>query len=688
MSTELPLDRASSYRADIDGLRAIAVVSVVLFHAKLSLFGGGFVGVDVFFVISGYLITGLLMTERRRGGISIAGFYHRRILRIFPALGAVALACLLCAALVFPPQDFADFGRSLVATALFSSNVYFDATQAAAGYFDTSSQTQLLLHTWSLSVEEQFYIAMPLGLVLMRARSQGFVLRVLAGATALSFALSLWMVSAHRTEAFYVVVPRAWELLVGALVAVAGRPAPASRTVREAMAGLGVTMILWAILAYSAATPFPGMAALVPCLGAALVIQAGVGGTRAGGTSLVGRLLGSRAMVAIGLVSYSLYLWHWPALVVTRQLCAGSTAPGPTIVALAGALVMSIVSYRFVERPFRRGGRGRSRRAVLAGGAAACGLAALAGLAIVAIGGAPGRFDRKTLDTVAANAARHSDHLADVCGNWHHDMPSRTDFDICGFGNEHRKLLVWGDSMAEELQPLLRRLHDERRLADHGVLFALSLGCPPALGLERPGSSCARTNAWSLERAEAADVDAVLVVFAPWWERYERRLCRLENGTCAGWLSGPAAETLVVEDLRASLTKLRGLGKHVVLGLPLPDYSLDTTRLATQEAIAPGLTGALRGLGLVRLERYDYRSLRQKLVDLANELGIGLFDPRDDLCHGEACTYAEDGVSVYVEGQHIALSRTGLFHDRLAAALADAFAAAPDGDLRADRAAP
>ena len=334
------------YRADIDGLRAIAIVPVVLYHAGFPGLKGGFVGVDVFFVISGFLMASLILSEIDQGAFSLGHFYERRVRRIFPALFATIAASAVAAWLLFMPIEFQYFSRSAMAAALFGSNILF---WQESGYFDAAAELKPLLHTWSLAVEEQFYIVFPLlMLVIARFRRQwtGWILCTLL---LVSFGLSIWQVESAPVAAFYLLPSRFWELLLGAVLALGLVPRSNSPIVAQALVLVGIILIGVAVFAYDEDTSFPGLSALVPCLGAALVIHG-----RAEDTP-IGRALSWPPLVFIGLISYSLYLWHWPVIVFQRTdaIFAPETT-GAVKVALVGASIgIAFLSWRFVERPFR-----------------------------------------------------------------------------------------------------------------------------------------------------------------------------------------------------------------------------------------------------------------------------------------------------------------------------------------------
>lgn len=304
---------SSAYRADIEGLRALAVIPVILYHARL-FSPGGFVGVDVFFVISGYLITKIITSHLRCGHFTLAGFYQRRVRRIFPALFLMFAVSSAFAYLLLLPHELMQFGKSLIASAAFVSNVFFSSQ---SDYFDVASEQKPLLHVWSLAVEEQFYILWPLIVVALnkKAGEKGTLLFcVIVSFTSLLY--GEYFVHQAPTAAFYLLPARAWELALGALLAMFinfGWFRQTPRYVADIASIVGIALICVAIFSYDEVMPFPGFAALVPCVGAALVI--GAGESR---TTLGGRLLSLPPFALIGRISYSLYLWHWPILVFSH----------------------------------------------------------------------------------------------------------------------------------------------------------------------------------------------------------------------------------------------------------------------------------------------------------------------------------------------------------------------------------
>lgn len=330
-----------AYRSDIDGLRAIAILTVVAFHAFPEVFPGGFIGVDVFFVISGFLITSILQQEIQAGRWSLASFYARRILRIFPALVLVLLVCLIVGWHTLLAQEYMQLGKHLGLGAAFLSNI---GLWWEAGYFDKTSEAKPLLHLWSLAIEEQFYIIWPLLLWLI-LRSRRKAVRSVAMLAVVSLLLSIWWVWSDRTQAFYSPASRAWELLAGAWLALQPQRLQSVRTV---VRGLAVAILLAATALLNAKAPFPGALALLPVLAAVLLI--GVPAR----SDWTGRLLSQPWMVALGKVSYPWYLWHWPLLSFAYIIESGQASVGLRMGLVLASLLLAVLTYRLCEVPLRR----------------------------------------------------------------------------------------------------------------------------------------------------------------------------------------------------------------------------------------------------------------------------------------------------------------------------------------------
>ena len=341
-----------AYRPEIDGLRAIAVIIVVFYHAGFDWFSGGFVGVDVFFVISGYLITRILLNGFEDGSVTLAGFYARRARRILPALCTMAFVSLLAGFVILNPKALSDLSVSAIGVAVFVSNFVFWLKD---GYFQESTEYMPLIHTWSLSVEEQFYISFPAVMFLILAKMRKGLLFTLIVIVLTGFVASVLMayfVSHPRLQsaAFFLLPTRMWELGAGALLAATeGKVDIRSRLLREVGVGTGLALIFASVVLMDGQTPFPGAAAAVPVLGTVLFILS----TRGGG--LVGKALSTKVIVSVGLISYSLYLWHQPLFAFFRNYKNETHLTSPEALLLVSiSLLMSVISWKYIEKPFRK----------------------------------------------------------------------------------------------------------------------------------------------------------------------------------------------------------------------------------------------------------------------------------------------------------------------------------------------
>jgi len=453
------------HRAEIDGLRAISVLPVIFFHAGFSAFHGGFIGVDVFFVISGFLITSLIQEDRQLGRFSIADFYERRARRILPALCFVLLCSLAAAWWLMNSSDFIKFGQSLAAVAVFSSGLLYVFT---AGYFDTTSELNPLLHTWSLGVEEQFYLFFPLILILL-SKLGGWALRIGLLALAIgSLWLAQWGTTHFPTSTFYAMPTRAWEMLIGALLALnQARLSQWPQAVCQALSLLGMGLMLAAAILYDKATPFPSVYALVPTLGAALVIGFGHA------TTWVGRLLSTRVLVGVGLISYSAYLWHQPLFAFTRLTQGGEPSPVVMFSLSVLTLVLAYATWRWVETPMRSR-QLMSRRQVFA-------LSGAFTVGFIAIGMAshfhvlPTRWEVQNPQLVNYSPVTDPQPRTS-CRHLLGDLGLG---DCLQMGNGRRTMVVWGDSHAKALQAGTPNMPDTR------ILVITHSGCPPLPGLRR-----------------------------------------------------------------------------------------------------------------------------------------------------------------------------------------------------------
>ena len=437
-----------TYRADIDGLRAIAVLSVVFFHGGVPGFSGGFVGVDVFFVISGYLISGLVYDAIQDGRFSLATFYLRRAKRIFPALGLVLICATAASWFILAPSDFLKFGDSLFSTAFFISNIYFSKS---LGYFDGIAFEKPLLHTWSLAIEEQFYILFPVMLlaasVFLTRRKLTILLLGLAG---LSLLAAEVMLRNAPDQAFYLLPSRAWELLLGGVLALGSSHVRVGKPMAGLLSFIGLSAILASVAGFDENISFPGLNAALPCGGAALLILAGQQHR-----TPVQRGLAFGPVVFVGLISYSLYLWHWPIFSLSHYYLNRELSGGEVVVAIGASFALAALTWKFIERPVRHSSFGVLRPGP-AIAVAIVPLMLLGGIGhiIQAAGGFPGRL--KTEVAAIYNAGRERPPLRKAC---HGVKKALVNDDKCNFGAPLRDgsfdMVVWGDSHADHIVPAL-----------------------------------------------------------------------------------------------------------------------------------------------------------------------------------------------------------------------------------------
>jgi peptidoglycan/LPS O-acetylase OafA/YrhL len=478
------------YRADIDGLRAIAVLSVIGFHANQSLIPGGFVGVDIFFVISGFLIASLILEKLKDGTFGFLEFYSRRIRRLFPALTVVLLTTLILGWFTLFPAEFAALGKNTLAGAAFVANIQ---TYSEIGYFDAPAATKPLLHLWSLGVEEQFYFIFPA--VLLLAYRYRTVMPSFALLGILSFGLNIALVKSYPAFTFYLPLTRFWEFIAGALLAGgassdrAADPSAGAALVksRHDMIAVAGTALIIAGISFTRAESFPGWWALLPVIGSVFVIGAGP-------QAWVNRnVLANPGLVFIGLISYPLYLWHWPLLVIGRTVMGvydNEHARTTTIVAVLLTFVSSWLTYRFIELPIRTRKPAMSAGAIIAG--CSCSLAAVAflGLAILLGKGLPGRYPQ---DLQVLIPPLNVGYLAV-------DESKKSGGPL---------LVTYGDSHADQLLPGLRSLQSERTFRMLSINWGL---CAPLVHRSIPvdEASC-RQLAIDNEKLEHLKPDIVLV---------------------------------------------------------------------------------------------------------------------------------------------------------------------------------
>ncbi|WP_420394294.1 acyltransferase family protein [Acuticoccus sp.] len=634
------------YRAEIDGLRALAVGGVVAHHAGAPL-PGGFLGVDVFFVISGFLIAQIILADLARGRFDLASFWVRRVRRIVPALVVVVLACLPFAWVLMSPEALVDFAQSIAALAVFGTNVLF-AVQS--GYFAPRADEIALLHTWSLAVEEQFYLLFPVvALVLWRLGGRAMTVGALVVGGVLSLALA--EVMAHRLPdaAFYLLPTRAWELLAGALAgafimrsASRERWAGRARFVADALSLAGLGLIIAGMGLIDGRARVPGVVALVPVVGTVLVLLTAVPGT------LVQRLLSAPALVGVGLVSYSVYLWHQPVFAFAR-IAHFSEPPPATMVALTVVvLALSVATWRFVERPFRDRARVGTRGVFVGAGVAAVGLAAV-GLVTAAHGGfGAARFGHELWAILkTAEASRRSNPC--------HYPPSSERFSLarCRHGADVAPTVaVFGDSHAIELA---HALAVELERDGRSLVQLTSAGCPPALTFDPGVPGCrewSRSATLWLEEARGIDTvvlswrhTAYLFGFVP-----DGRLT-LPDDTFR--IEGPggneARRARYWNSFAAMVTRLDAAGLRVIVAEPVPEIVVPFQKYAMLRPVEGGRVATVPRA---------YHEARQSFVlSRLTHLGTEVLPVTERMCdeagEGAMCYGAIDGAALYFDDNHL-----------------------------------
>lgn len=637
-----------AYRPDIDGLRAIAVLAVVAFHVSPTILTGGFVGVDVFFVISGFLISSILIRGLQNGTFSYTDFYIRRIRRIFPALIIVFGFTLLAGWLLLLPNEYSELGKHVTAGSLFVSNF---TLWSEAGYFDTESAKKPLLHLWSLGIEEQFYIAWPLLLALIWRLDGGRLRGVVAGAGA-SLVLCWLLARNDPTAAFYLPFARFWQLLVGALLALAAvryaaAPQPArgraeaagsartSNVAANALSFVGLALVSLAIVGVDSQSAFPWLRAVVPTLGTAMIIVAGPH------TYINKFVLSHKALVFVGLISYPLYLWHWPLLSMLTIIVPPPGTGIYKIAAVIAAFGLATATYLFVEKPVRKPPYVRVRWLVL--GSAAC---LLAGVVVVATAGFAeqrGPWNLRVLPERPQKSELQTQACADGYGAaFQPQLIVERDFCIKG-GSGADDVVVVGDSHANRLFFGLQEVDSTRSYLNLGRST-----CLPLLGFDGSWRGeelvCPRTNRRLLEQAAASGAE-LIVLHAYFVRAYEGR--ELES---TGSIGAQARETL--EFLSRS-----GIETIVVSDVPVMPFHPSTC------VERPAIKEYVRTPCSVPAATWNRRvaetnaALRAAAAGLDN---VSFFDPSSALCNAQACSAVRDGELLYMDAHHLSSAGAAL----------------------------
>ena len=657
---------AKTYRPDIDGLRALSVILVILFHFGSPAASGGFVGVDVFFVISGYLITSILLNAIYNKNFSVISFYERRIRRIVPALLTTVVLCLAAGYFLLTPGDYKTLGHSALSTIFAVSNIFFCYN---TGYFDINSEFMPLLHTWSLGVEEQFYVVWPL-LIAVVARvshnKKSTMFFCFLAVIALSFSCNLWQTALKPKSAFFLPFSRAWELAIGGLLVLLPRR-PLPPPVSEAIPALGVLLIVFTSLHLTQQDPFPGGNAVAPVLGAACFLYHD-------GSSLVGKLFSLRPLAGIGKISYSLYLCHWPVLAFWRQFAFGDK-PSETVSILLGLLmlVLATASYFWVEQPFRRTSCSTSGIYIRGGWTIAA--VAVAALLVSLGNGLPQRL----------SPSMRAISSLDIMWQWPCQQvvslpvaPMQTSRQprVCAVGapweTASRRAIIWGDSNAEHFIPLF---DIAGRAQD--VSIALIGPCPGIInnkdvktiyaGSPQYSEQCGQQQKSVLQMLHDRP-DINLVILSARWSS-------LAGCLYGAGQSSPAKDNqfTVLRNGLAELLDAIGPNKKIVIINDIPTLPFPN----------PAQSVLARNSYLVRRQvdqsfdvlcwdqfQYGLRPIHEAIRSVAaDRVNVMVLNPEDALCAGGRCRTWLNGEFLYRDEAHFRRNLTQTTESQLAQAL-------------------
>ncbi|MGG5150451.1 acyltransferase family protein [Alcaligenes aquatilis] len=634
------------YIPEIDGLRAVSVLAVLLYHLGFKFIPGGFVGVDVFFVISGFLITSIIRVEIAKQQFSILSFYARRVRRIFPAMIAMLVATLAAGALFLSPGDYEALGKSTAYSAASIGNLFFYLN---TGYFDAAAETMPLLHTWSLGVEEQFYIVLPALLIFLIRPSNAWRHAPLIGIAVISvitFALNIWEMADNPKAAFFLTQYRAWELGIGAIIAyIPETLARMPRPVQTVAPLIGAALVLLAMVSFTADATFPGVYAAVPVAGAGLILL------HAGRDSYINRILRCRPLPFIGKISYSLYLWHWPVIVYWRHYSnAAELTLDQSIMLGLVSFSLAWASWRWIEQPFRQPRTNKQRTVV--SGLAATASVALVGASVALWSGFPSRIPEQISS------------LNSKADMWAWDCPQKIKngpaIGLCAGGQDWdmsgSRALVWGDSHAEHFMPIL---HQAGLVSNTSV--ALYRACPPIFeenGVRRflpidPNytETCSKSRAAAINLLKnSPDIKTVFIVSA--WTGYLNSAY-----TDPALIGTPDGGRRAIErGLKELFEQIESPGRRIVLVGDVPAFLGDPIPCVIADG--GGLLRKKCERTVEYIPRSSFDSLQGPTMDMLHSVArdhpsISLLIPADGLCDSGKCITRVNGEFIYRDGDHI-----------------------------------
>jgi peptidoglycan/LPS O-acetylase OafA/YrhL len=648
------------YRREIDGLRALAVLPVLLFHAGFQSFGGGYVGVDIFFVISGYLITSIIINELHAGTFSIVKFYERRARRILPALFLVMLACLPFAWLWMSPTGLQEFSKSLVAVSLFLSNLLF---WKEAGYFATANELKPLLHTWSLAVEEQYYVLFPLLLMLAwRFVARRWLIGFLCLGALASLALSEWALTRYTSASFYLLPTRGWELLIGALAAFYlfsnNKHTENSSHLHQIASLLGVLLITYSIFSFDKFTPFPGINALPSTIGAVLIVL------YANPQNVVGKILGSKLLVGIGLISYSTYLWHQPLFSFARYGSIQEPSKIVYLLLILLSLLLAFFTWKFVETPFRNKNI-TSRKQIFCFGL----LGSLFFIAVGLIGVYNKGFEKRFNMPASLSSSFGLTDRANACfdkPNSHISDDWLCDLGIKSVQTEDRTevkpaFVVLGDSHAKSL---FDAFNEAALQANIHAVYSGTSACPPLLGIyvlrsDLAPVACHLMNQRMFDYVKTNQIKKVFLIGR--WSAYTEGGY---DGAAATWIGltkdskkQKAASRLAFEaGLKQTVAAYASIGAQLYIVEQVPQQTLNVKDLYYKIYVndLEKVTDSIRELSVSKQQHVQLQAFVSPLFKQYAQAGqINLVNFDDIFCDAEKCLFGSETQSYYFDNNHL-----------------------------------
>ena len=642
----------SNYRADIDGLRALAVLSVVGFHAFPNSVRGGFIGVDIFFVISGYLITGIILSSLQKNSFSFVDFYRRRIKRIFPALTLVLATCFLIGWLTLLPSELKNLGKHMAGGAIFISNFLL---WQESGYFDQAADTKPLLHLWSLAIEEQFYIVWPVALWVLRDRLKGCVILITI-VLIFSFCLNILNINSEPTATFYSPLTRFWELSIGALLATISLRADSksaafdrSALLQNCLAFLGLVSLLLGIMFISKAAPFPGAWALLPTLGCGLLIAA----TDRAWINRV--ILGSKPLVWIGLISYPLYLWHWPLLSFAR-IIAGQTPPvSIRILAVVLSVLLAWLTFRIIEKPIRHSPSKKPLALILVllmSGLGAIGYYTFHKNGLIRLNSSaevlPQALEQASdFSSNSVCHARYPQFKGEYC---YQSRPGSPDIQV--LGDSHANRLISGLS----------------QFTNQNILQLSHGGCPQFFGLAShvlPGADvCSKLTQQALTVALSTPSIKTVII------KFRGALYIGSHGGAVSLTTTPPIRN-VHDAFRISMRKtfdeLRAAHKNIVFVFDNPEIDFDPKACVE---IRPSAVARLSSRDVCAIPRTQFEAHQREYRALMNSIlrdypEIKIADSAADLCDDTYCYAMKDGQLLYTDSNHLSPNGSTLVSRRI-----------------------